>query len=194
MPRAVSRAFVGLLATALVLSPALCMAASEPPPPAPAPAAAANPLAIGRCVWEALPKATRDALLAAGPTVDDFGRAVDALDKSLLELARSQCPAVTSKAQADAVAEGWTATIITAWSAAQLKARYGVSEAALETSWRHVGPAARQALAADFDKPPEASRPEIAAQAHELGLDDPAAQDLLLFWSMTQLKLATLGG
>jgi hypothetical protein len=193
MLRIVPRVFVGLLATALAAGQAPCMAAPAAPAPASAPGAAAGPLAIGRCVWEALPKATRDALVAAGPTVDDFGRAVDAIDSSLLDVARGQCPPVTSKAQADEVAAGWTATIITAWSAAQLKSRYGVSEAALQTSWRHVGPAARQALAADMVKPPEAARPEIAAQARELGLVDPAAQDLLVFWSMTQLKLAALG-
>ena len=187
MPRSLERAFVGLLAAALATGAAQ---AADTSPAAPS---AASPLAIGRCVWEKLPKATRDALLAAGPTVDDFGRAVDAVDNSLMEVARSQCPPITSKAQADEVAAGWTATIITAWSAAQLKSRYGVSEAALQTSWRHVGPAARQALAADMVKPPEAARPEIAAQARELGLVDPAAQDLLVFWSMTQLKLAALG-
>jgi hypothetical protein len=185
MSRTLPRAFVGVVA-ALAAGPALCAD--------PAPAPAASPLAIGRCVWEKLPKATRDALVAAGPTVDDFGRAVDALDNSLMDVARSQCPPIASKAQADEVAAGWTATIITAWSAAQLESRYGVSQAALETSWRHVGPAARQALAADMVKPPEAARLEIAAQARELGLKDPAAQDLLVFWSMTQLKLAALGG
>lgn len=190
MPRPRVRALGAVLAAALT-GPAY---AADPAPPPTAPPAAASPLAIGRCVWESLPKATRDTLLAAGPSVDDFGRAVDAVDKSLMDLARSQCPPVTSKTQEDAVAEGWTATILIAWSAAQLKSRYGVSEAALETSWRHMTPAARQALAADIDKTPGASRPEITSQARELGLKDPAAQDLLLFWSMTQLKLAAMGG
>ena len=191
MPRMLRRAAGALFAAALAIQPALAADAQSAPG---APAPTAGPLAIGRCVWESLPKATRDALLAAGPTVDDFGRALDAVDKSLMDLARSQCPTITSKAQADAVAEGWTVTILIAWSAAQLKSRYGVSEPALEASWRHVGPAARQALAADVAKTPEASRPEIAAQARELGLKDPQAEDLLLFWSMTQLKLAALGG
>ena len=190
MLRTIECALAAVLAVATTAGPAL----AADPATGSVPAAAASPLAIGRCVWESLPKATRDALLAAGPTIDDFGRAVDAVDKSLMDLARSQCPPVTSKAQEDAVAEGWTATILTAWSAAQLKSRYGVSQAALEASWRHVGPAARQALAADIDKTPDASRTEIAGQARELGLKDPAAQDLLLFWSMTQLKLAMLGG
>lgn len=178
------------LAAALAAAPAF--AADTPAPASPAPAA--SPVAIGRCVWKSLPKATKDALLAAGPTVDDFGRVLGAIDPSLMDLARSQCPQVGSKAEADAAANGWTATILTAWSAAQLQRRYGVTESALETSWRHVGPAQRRALAADMDKSPAAARPEIAAQARELGLNDPNAEDLLVFWSMTQLRLAALGG
>jgi len=98
------------------------------------------------------------------------------------------------RADADAVAAGWTATILDAWSAAQLNKRYGVSQAALEASWRHMGPSARQALAADEAKTPEQSRTEVAAQARELGLTAPGALDLLVFWSMTQLKLTAMGG
>ncbi len=173
---------------------AVCAGAAAAQTPTATPAApAATPLAIGRCLWTSLPKATRDALVSSGPRVDDISRALGGLNPSLLTLARSQCPPVTGKDEADKVSDVWTATALGAWAAWQLGAHYHVDPAALDRAWAHVDAAGRKTLIADFDKTPQATRPDLAAMSRDLKLTAAAAHDLLVFWALSQLHLAEQG-
>src|SRR3974390_34785 len=93
---------------ALAAAVALALAASsqgraQPPAVAPAPTG----VGIATCIWNALPNATRAALIASGPTIDDIGKAVGDMNPALMELAKSQCPAAPTQAVNDAAKEAW---------------------------------------------------------------------------------------
>jgi hypothetical protein len=183
-----------VLAVAASLLSGSVLAAGAPPPSAPPAAAAPSPAAIGRCLWQGLPNTTRQALVASGTSVNDVSKALDNLDQNLLDVARSQCPAPAAKADAEKAAEAWTAVVLSAWSSAELATHYKVGDAALQRAWSHFTPAQRQAFEADESKPPDTERANVASMTRELGLTTPEATDLLIFWSLSQLHLAALGG
>jgi hypothetical protein len=150
-------------------------------------------LAIARCVWAALPDRTRAALVASGPSLDDIGKAISGMNPTLLELARSQCPAPDTPQIEAAWKEAWAGVVITSWAESELAARYGVSPAALARAWSHVSPNSRRELAAGFNKTPEAARASVAPFAADLRLTDPVALDLLSAWAIAELRLSSLG-
>ena len=76
-------------------------APAAPPPP--------SPVAIGRCLWEGLPKATRDAVAASGPTADVVYHAMNAMNPRLMDVARAQCPSPATTADAQKVTDAWVA-------------------------------------------------------------------------------------
>jgi len=173
---------------------ALALAASSPgraqPPPAVAPAPTGT--GIATCIWNALPNATRAALVASGPTIDDIGKAVGDMNPALMELAKSQCPAAPSKAVEDAAREAWAGVVMSRWAEGQLAQRYHVAPADLTRDWAKVPASARDQIATGFDKTPEASRPAIAPLAAQLKLTDPGALDLLSAWAIAQIRLAAV--
>jgi hypothetical protein len=185
MPR---RFVLAVVATALIGGAAL---AADAPPPVPPPAP--SPATVGRCLWQGLPNTTRQALVGAGPSVDDVSKALDNLDQNLLVVARSQCPTPATKDDAEKAAEAWTAVVLSAWSSAELSSHYKVSDAALQRAWSHFTPAQRQTFSADEGKPPETERANVASMTRELHLTTPEATDLVVFCSLSQLHLTALG-
>jgi hypothetical protein len=171
------------LAALLFAGPAL----AQPPPAQPA-----TPLAIARCIWDALPSTTRAALIASGPSIDDIGKAIGAMNPALMELAQSQCPSAASQADEEAAKDAWAGVVMTKWSEGELAARYHVTPAALTRAWARLPAAPRAEIAAGFDKTPEAARPAVAPFAAQLGLTDPPALDLLSAWAIAQVRLAAL--
>ncbi|HZZ88596.1 MAG TPA: hypothetical protein VFE13_09715 [Caulobacteraceae bacterium] len=182
------RVVVGL-ALALVNVPAVAQIPAAPAPSAPA--SSSGP-AIARCRWTALPDRTRAALIASGPSLEDIGKAISGMSPTLLDLARSQCPAPTTPQIEAASKEAWAGVVITSWAEGELAQRFGVTPAALARAWARVSPAERHALAAGFDKTPEATRASVASFAAELRLTDPAALDLLSAWAIAELRLSAL--
>src|ERR1700741_4708046 len=103
MPRRIA----GTVLAALLCGPV----AAQTPPPAPA-----SPLAIARCIWEALPARTRAALVASGPTIDDIGKAVSGMNPALMQLAQSQCPSPATREIDAASKDAWAGTVMTNWA------------------------------------------------------------------------------
>jgi hypothetical protein len=190
-----SRFLVGLVAA---LASALAVGAAadapyKPPAPAAPPPPPPTPLALGRCLYDGLPKATRGALAASGPSIDNISAAISGLNPSLMDVARSQCPAPATRADAEKASDAWTAIVLADWSATQLKARH-VTQAQLEAAWSQFPADQRRKFEADEDKPPETERANIAPLAKTLGLADDAGVDLVIYWALAQLHLAALGG
>jgi hypothetical protein len=176
------RLVVTALAAAILGGP---VAAQTPPAPA-------SPLTIARCTWAALPAATRAALVASGPTIDDIGKAVAGMSPALMQLAQSQCPSPATREIDDAAKDAWAGTVMTNWAEGELSSRYRVTPAALALAWSRVPAAGRRQIAAGFDKAPEAVRGDVAGFAAQLRLTDPGALDLLSAWAIAQTKLAAL--
>ncbi|HEY3800000.1 MAG TPA: hypothetical protein VGL58_16755 [Caulobacteraceae bacterium] len=172
------------LAALLMLTAGPAAAQVSPPP--------VSALAIARCTWAALPERTRAALIASGPTIADIGKAVAGMSPALIQLAQSQCPAPATAEIGEAAKDAWAGRVMTNWAEGELAARYGVAPAALARAWSRAPPAARRQIAAGFDKPPDAVRPDVAAFAAQLRLTDPAALDLLSAWALAQIRLAAI--
>jgi hypothetical protein len=159
-----------------------------------APPAATSPVAIGRCLWEGLPKATREAVAASGPTADDVYRAMNAMNPSLMDVARAQCPSPATTDDAQRVTDAWVALALEAWAQTQLYRQDKIAPATLEDAWRRFTPAERHQFELDEDKPPDAERADVASMTKALRLTTPADVDLVAFWVLSQLHLAALGG
>ncbi|HVN01162.1 MAG TPA: hypothetical protein VMT68_13205 [Caulobacteraceae bacterium] len=184
------------LAATLIATTLLAGAArAQPPAPAAPPPPSTPPTGIGiaRCIWDALPAATRAALIASGPSIDDIGKAVGGMNPALMALAKSQCPTAPTPAVEGAAKEAWAGVVMSKWSEGQLAARYRVTPADLARGWARVPAPARSQIAAGFDKTPEESRPAIAPFAQSLKLTDPPALDLLSAWAIAQIRLAAIG-
>jgi len=156
--------------------------------------AASSPVAIGRCLWDGLPKSTRDALTASGPTAEDVSRAMNALNPSLMDVARAQCPSPASADEAQKVTDAWVALALGTWAQTQLYRQDKVAPAALEDAWRRFTPAERHQFQLDEDKPRATERADLAPMAKALGVSADADVDLIAFWVLCQLHLAALGG
>lgn len=182
-------AIAGALA-ALSLVAASARAADPPTSPPATP----SPVAIGRCLWEGLPKATREAVAASGPTADDVYRAINAMNPSLMDVARAQCPAPATTDDAQKVTDAWVALALQAWAQTQLYRQDKIAPEALEEAWRQFSPAERRQFELDEDKPPEAERANVASMTRTLGVTAPTDVDLVAFWVLCQLHLAALGG
>ena len=176
---------VSMLSLAMASSGSAQPAASTPPP---------TPLAIGRCLWEGLPKATRDALDASGPAVEDVSQALNNMNPSLMDVARAQCPSPADSDQAHKVTDAWVALALQSWAETQLYKQHKITPAALADAWRRFTPDERRQFEANEDKPPEAERANAAPMAKSLGLTADSDLDLVAFWVLCQLHLAALGG
>ncbi|HTX50993.1 MAG TPA: hypothetical protein VME40_16590, partial [Caulobacteraceae bacterium] len=177
------------LAGASLAAGAAC--AAEPnaaSPPAP------SPVAIGHCLWEGLPKATRDAVAASGPTADDVYHAMNAMNPSLMDVARAQCPSPATPEDAQKVTDAWVALALQAWAQTELYRQDKIAPETLEDAWRRFTPAERRQFELDEDKPPAAERANVASMSKALGVTAPADVDLVAFWVLCQLHLAALGG
>jgi hypothetical protein len=174
---------------ALVFVAGAARAADAPPTPSPL-----SPVAIGRCLWEGLPKATREAVAASGPTAEDVYHAMNAMNPSLMDVARAQCPSPATPDDAQKVTDAWVALALEAWAQTQLYRLDKVAPEALEDAWRRFTPAERRQFELDEDKPPEAERANVAPMTKALGVTAPADVDLVAFWVLCQLHLAALGG
>jgi hypothetical protein len=183
MPRRL--AFLAVFA-ALTAAPAL----ADTPPPAPP----ATPLAVGRCLWESLPTATRDALVASGPSIDDISKALGGLNPALIDVARAQCPRPVTEADAQKATEAWTSLALSSWAQVQLARQDKVTSAALTAAWAKYTPAERAKFSADEDKPPETERANVAPLAQALGVTTPNDIDVLAFWVLCRLHLDAMGG
>jgi len=185
MPRHLAGAVI-----ALTVCATSAIAAPGPMTPSPAPA---TPQAIARCIWASLPNTTRAALVASGPTIDDIGNAVGAMNPALMDLAQSQCPHPATPEIQEAAKDAWAGTVMANWAQGELAARYRIAAPALDLAWSHVPLAQRRLIAGGFDQPPQAVRANVAGFAAELRLTDPGALDLLSAWSIAQIRLASLG-
>jgi hypothetical protein len=159
-----------------------------------APPATPSPVAIGRCLWDGLPKATREAVAASGPSADDVYRAMNDMNPSLMDVARAQCPSPATTDDAQKVSDAWVAVALQAWAETQLYRQDKIGPASLEDAWRRFTPAQRHQFELDEDKPPDAERADVAPMTRALGLTAPTDVDLVAFWVLSQLHLTALGG
>ena len=129
---------------------------------------------------------------AAGTSVFRNLKAIGDMNPALMQLAQSQCPSAATPSEEEAAKDAWAGVVMTKWSEGELAARYQVKPADLARAWSHVPGASRSAIAAGFDKTPEAARPAIAPLAGQLKLTDPAALDLLSAWAIAQMRLTPM--
>ena len=86
--------------------------------------------------WEGLPKATREAVAASGPSADDVYRAMNDMNPSLMDVARAQCPSPATTDDAQKVSDAWVAVALQAWAETQLYRQDKIGPASLEDAWR----------------------------------------------------------
>jgi len=193
MRRSCSLAAVTALAASVVAAAVSADTPYRPPPPTAPPASPPTPLALGRCLYDGLPKATREALAASGPSIDNISAAISGLNPSLMDLARSQCPSPANRVDAEKASDAWTAIVLSNWSAAQLSAR-NVTQAQLDAAWSRFTPAQRRQFELDENQAPDVERADVAPLAKSLDLSDDAGVDLVIYWCLAQLHLAALDG
>ncbi|MFI4973553.1 MAG: hypothetical protein ACHP84_03325 [Caulobacterales bacterium] len=175
----------------LILIVALAVSA---PAAMPALAAQATPAASAQCIWRTIPAKARSAVLAAGPSLDDLEAAMNAISAATLKSATRRC-GVSGPDQGRDVAAAWAAQVLETWSQTKLRARYRVSDAALELAWRHVPELNRaQLMAADQEPGAASGVAALHGMTEELHLSGDEAGSLVAVWGFARLKLAQFGG